>query len=127
MNPTTYKLIKGGVTRMVMNREDDVNYNVEMFNDMQVITVPSGRFNTAVTINAPTTSAGTGGYTASGDAINYMIVHPSAVLQVVKHQIPRIFSPEVNQEADAWKFDYRVYHDCWVKAQKTNGIYVSHA
>jgi hypothetical protein len=50
-----------------------------------------------------------------------------AVLQVVKHQIHRIFSPEVNQEADAWKFDYRVYHDCWVKAQKTNGIYVSHA
>jgi len=127
VNPNTYKFIKGGVTRMVMNRDDNVNYNVEMFNDMQVITVPSGRFNTAVTINAPTTSAGTGGYTATGDAINYMIVHPSAVLQVVKHQIPRIFSPEVNQEADAWKFDYRVYHDCWVKDQKTNGIYVSHA
>ena len=127
MNPNTYKFIKGGVTRMVMNRDDNVNYNVEMFNDMQVITVPSGRFNTAVTINAPTTSAAAGGYTATGDAINYMIVHPSAVLQVVKHQIPRIFSPEVNQEADAWKFDYRVYHDCWVKAKKTNGIYVSHA
>ena len=127
VNPNTYKLIKGGVTRMVMNRDDNVNYNVEMFNDMQVITVPSGRFNTAVTINNSTTSAGTGGYTASGDAINYMIVHPTAVLQVVKHQIPRIFSPEVNQEADAWKFDYRVYHDCWVKDQKTNGIYVSHA
>lgn len=127
VNPATYKLIKGGVTRMVMNRDNDVNYNVEMFNDMQVITVPSGRFNTAVTINAPTTSAGAGGYTASGDAINYMIIHPSAVLQVVKHAIPRIFSPEVNQEADAWKFDYRCYHDAWVKAKKTNGIYVSHA
>ena len=127
VNPNTYKFIKGGVTRMVMNRDDNVNYNVEMFNDMQVITVPSGRFNTAVTINNSTTSAGAGGYTASGDAINYMIVHPSAVLQVVKHQIPRIFSPEVNQEADAWKFDYRVYHDCWVKEQKTSGIYVSHA
>ena len=127
VNPNTYKFIKGGVTRMVMNRDDNVNYNVEMFNDMQVITVPSGRFNTAVTINAPTASNGAGGYTATGDAINYMIVHPSAVLQVVKHQIPRIFSPEVNQEADAWKFDYRVYHDCWVKAKKTNGIYVSHA
>jgi len=127
VNPNTYKLIKGGVTRMVMNGENNVNYNVEIYNDMRLITVPSGRFNTAVTINAPTTSAGVGGYTASGDAINYMIVHPSAVLQVVKHAVPRTFSPEVNQEADAWKFDYRVYHDCWVKAQKTNGIYVSHA
>jgi len=127
VNPNTYKLIKGGVTRMVMNRDDNVNYNVEMFNDMQVITVPSGRFNTAVTINAPTTSAGTGGFTVSGDTINYMIVHPSAVMQIVKHAVPRIFSPEVNQEADAWKFDYRVYHDAWVKAKKTGGIYVSHA
>ena len=127
VNPNTYKLIKGGVTRMVMNGENNVNYNVEIYNDMRLITVPSGRFNTAVTINAPTTSAGVGGYTASGDAINYMIVHPSAVLQVVKHAVPRTFSPQVNQKADAWKFDYRVYHDCWVKAQKTNGIYVSHA
>ncbi len=127
VNPATYKLIKGGITRMVMNGEGDVNTNVEFYNDMRVITVPSGRFNTAVTINAPTTSSGAGGYTASGDAINYMVVHPSAVLQVVKHAIPRIFSPAVNQEADAWKFDYRCYHDAWVKAQKTNGIYVSHA
>ena len=127
VNPNTYKLIKSGVTRMVMNGENNVNYNVEMFNDMRLITVPSGRFNTAVTINAPTTSAAAGGYTASGDAINYMIVHPSAILQVVKHAVPRIFSPEVNQEADAWKFGYRVYHDAFVEAQKTNGIYVSHA
>lgn len=127
VNPTTYKFIKGGVTRMVMNGENNVNYNVEIYNDMRLITVPSRRFNTAVTINAPTTSAAAGGYTASGDAINYMIVHPSAVMQIVKHAVPRTFSPEVNQEADAWKFDYRVYHDCWVKAQKTGGIYVSHA
>lgn len=127
VNPNTYKFIKGGITRMVMNDERNVNNNVEFYNDMRVITVPSGRFNTTVTINNSTTSAGTGGYTASGDSINYMIVHPSAIMQVVKHQIPRIFSPEVNQEADAWKFDYRVYHDCWVKDQKTNGIYVSHA
>lgn len=127
VNPSVYKLIKSGVTRMVMNGERDVDYNVEMFNDMRLITVPSGRFNTTVTLNAPTASNGAGGYTASGDAINYMIVHPSAILQVVKHAVPRIFSPEVNQEADAWKFDYRVYHDCFIEAQKTNGIYVSHA
>ena len=127
VNPSTYKFIKGGITRMVMNDDRNVNYNVEFYNDMRVITVPSGRFNTAVTINAPTTSAGAGGYTASGDAINYMIVHPTAVMQIVKHAVPRTFSPQVNQEADAWKFDYRVYHDAWVKAKKTNGIYVSHA
>ena len=54
-----------------------------------------------------------------------MIVHPSAIMQVVKHAAPRIFSPAVNQEADAWKFDYRVYHDAFVKDNKVNGIFVS--
>ena len=125
VTPATYKLIKGGVTRMIMNGDANVDYNVEMYNDMRVITVPSGRFHTSVTINAPTTSDGIGGFTAGGQTMNYMIVHPSAVMQLVKHNIPRIFSPEVNQEADAWKLNYRIYHDAWVKTNKVNGIFVS--
>lgn len=127
VNPTTYRFLKGGITRMVMNRERDVDYNVEMYNDMRVVTVPSGRFNTAITLNAPTTSSGAGGYTATGDTINYMIVHPSAILQVMEHYAPRVFSPEQNIEADAWRVQPRFAHGAWVKTHKTNGIYVSHA
>ena len=127
VNPTTYRYLKSGITRMVMNRDRDVDYNVEMYNDMRVITVPSGRFNTAITLNAPTTSSGVGGYTASGDAINYMIVHPSAILQVMAHYAPRIFTPAQNIEADAFRVQPRYCHGAWVKAHKTNGIYVSHA
>ena len=127
VNPTAYRYLKSGITRMVMNRDDNVNYNVEMYNDMRVITVPSVRFNTAITLNAPTASSGAGGYTATGDAINYMIVHPSAILQVMAHYAPRIFSPEQNIEADAWRVQPRFAHGAWVKAHKDNGIYVSHA
>ncbi len=127
VNPATYRLIKSGITRMVMNKDRNVDYNVEIYNDMRVITVPSARFNTAITLNAPTTSSGAGGYTASGDAINYMIIHPSAVLQVMEHYAPRMFSPEQNIEADAWRVQPRFAHGAWVKAHKTNGIYVSHA
>ena len=129
VNPTTYRFLKGGITRMVMNRDHDVNYNVEMYNDMRVITVPTGRFQTAITLNAPTTSSGAGGFSpASGaSAINYMIVHPSAILQVMAHYAPRIFNPEQNIEADAWRVQPRFAHGAWVKAHKDNGIYVSHA
>jgi hypothetical protein len=129
VNPTTYRFLKGGITRMVMNRDNDVNYNVEMYNDMRVITVPTGRFQTAITLNAPTTSSGAGGFApASGaSAINYMIVHPSAILQVMAHYAPRIFNPEQNIEADAWRVQPRFAHGAWVKAHKDNGIYVSHA
>jgi len=129
VNPTTYRFLKGGITRMVMNRDNDVNYNVEMYNDMRVITVPTGRFQTAITLNAPTTSSGAGGFApASGaSAINYMIVHPSAILQVMAHYAPRIFNPNQNIEADAWRVQPRFAHGAWVKAHKDNGIYVSHA
>lgn len=125
VSPTTYRFLKGGITRMVMNRDDNVNYNVEMYNDMRVITVPSKRFHTAITLNAPTTAAAAGGYTAGGQAINYMIVHPSAVLQVMKHYVPRIFMPEQNIEADAYRVQPRFAHGAWVKTNKKQGIFVS--
>ena len=124
VSPTTYKTLKGNITRFTENGDPSVNGNVEMYDDMRVIRVPQGRFNTAVTLNAPTLATDAGGFTLAGQNINFMIVHPSAVLQIVKHVIPRIFSPEVNQEADAWKLNYRIYHDAFVKTNKTNGIYV---
>lgn len=125
VNPTFYKFLKGGIERRVMNGENNINYNVEYYNDMRIISVPSGRFNTAITLNAPTTSAGAGGYTASGKTINFMIVHPSAIMQVVKHNPIRIFSPDQNIEADAYRVNYRIYHDTFVLDKKVNGIYVS--
>ena len=129
VSPATYGLLKNGITRMIMNGENNVNYAIEMYNDMRVVRVPQGRFQTAITLNAPTTSSGAGGFApASGAAaINYMIVHPSAVLQVMKHYAARVFSPEQNIEADAWRVQPRFAHGAWVLAHKNNGIFVSHA
>ena len=125
VNPTVYKYIKGGITRMIENRDRNIDYNVEIYNDMRVITVPSGRFNTVVTLAQPDSHDDAGGYSATGSTINYMIVHPSAVMQAVKLAMPRVFSPRENQQADAWMYDFRVYHGAWVKNQKKNGIYLS--
>ena len=125
VNPTMYRYLKAGITRYTMNGENGIDYNVEMYNDMRVITVPSGRFNTAITLSQPTAHDGAGGYTATGSTINFMIVHPSAVMQTVKLAEPRIFSPQVVQQANAWQYDFRQYHGAWVKHQKANGIYVN--
>jgi hypothetical protein len=130
VSPAVYGLIKAGITRMVMNGESNVNYAVEIYNDMRIIRVPQPRFQTSITLATGTTSSAAGGYAptaTTGKAINYMIIHPTAVLQVMKHYVPRIFSPEVNQEADAWKLNMRYAHGAWVLSHKTNGIYVSHA
>lgn len=124
VNPTAYKQLRKNITRMVLNGDKNVNNNIEMYNDMRIVQVPQSRFNTAVTLNTAANSSALGGYTLAGVPINFMIIHPSAILQVVKHVVPRVFSPEVNQEADAWKFDYRIYHDCWAQENKVNGIYL---
>jgi len=122
-----YKLIKGKVTREVYNGENSISRGIETFDGMRVIRVPQNRFNTQITLYDGSTSGQTdGGYvvTAGGYKINFMIVHPSAVVQVAKHVLPRIFTPAENQTADAWKFDYRIYHDCFVEVNKVKGIYL---
>ena len=125
VNPTMYRYLKAGITRYTMNGENGIDYNVEMYNSMRVITVPSGRFNTVCTLAQPTDHDGAGGYTAAGSTINFLIIHPTAIMQSAVLYNPRIFSPEVVQQADAWQFDFRVAHGAWVKHQKANGIYVN--
>lgn len=124
ISPKAYENLKANVTRYTLNLEKDVNNNIEMYNDLRLVKVPQARFATVCTLNAPTTSSGAGGFTLSGNNINFLIVDPRATMQVIKHLVPRVFSPEVNIEADAWKFDYRVYHDCFVQAQKLDGLYL---
>jgi len=127
VSPLCYNVLKGNIERRIINSENNVNTNVEFYDDMRIIRVPQARFNTAITLNAPTTAAGVGGYTATGKDINFMIVHPSAILQVVKHNVPRLFTPEQNIEADAYRLNYRIYHDTFVLKNKVKGIYVHNA
>lgn len=127
ISPAGYAQLKGGIERRIINSEDNVNMNIEFYDDMRIIRVPSGRFNTAITLNAPTTAAGVGGYTATGDAIDFMIVHPSAVMKVMKHRVSNVFTPAQNIEADAYRVNFRFYHDVFVLPQKVKGIYVHHA
>ena len=64
---------------------------------------------------------------AGGYKINFMLIHPTAVAQVIKHDPLKVFTPEVNQSADAWKFQSRLYHDAFVLDNKLNGIYCHYA
>lgn len=125
VNPTMYRYLKSGITRYTMNGENGIDYNVEMYDSMRVITVPSGRFNTVITLAQPDSHDDVGGYTAAGDTINFIIIHPSAIMQANCFTEPRIFAPGVWQQSQGWAWDFRQYHGAWVKHQKTNGIYVN--
>lgn len=131
ISETAYAGLRDKVQKIVMNADRAVDGNIEMFDEMRIIRVPQNRFYTAITLYDGTTSGQTaGGFVGTSTAgypINFMIVHPSAVMAVTKHVLPRIFSPDVNQKADAWKFDYRVYHDIFVYDNKVKGIYLHKA
>lgn len=120
-----YNGIKQKITRILVN-ENGVNREVETFNGMVVRRVPKNRFNTAITLKN-----GKGEYGFSVPAgsypINFIIIHPTAVRALVKHEVPRIWTPGENINADAYKFDLRTYHDLFVLKNKKKGIYVHRA
>lgn len=129
VNPLVYAYLKENIQRRLVN-EVVADRNIMMLDNMRVISVPASRFNTAITLNDGSTSGETaGGYSvASGSyPINFMIIHPSAIVQVAKHVAPRLFGPDMNLGADAWRFNYRIYHDAFVEANKVKGIYVHKA
>ena len=103
-----------------------VNTIMGTYNGMQVVYVPSSRFATKVELADGATATG---FKKADDAetINFMLVYPGSVLQVQKFAMPKIFTPDENQDKDMWKFQFRLYHDCFVYDNKAKGIYVNTA
>lgn len=103
--------------------DNTVNTVLSGYNGMPIVWVPPTRFYTAITLSDGSASWG---YTKSAGAsdINFMIIYPQAVLQAQKFALPKIFSPDANQDKDAWKFQFRLYHDALVYDNKVKGIYL---
>ena len=100
-----------------------VNTKVRALDGIPIIKVPAVRFKSEYTFSA------TDGFsaTATASAINWMIVADRSVLGIVKTDKVRTFSPDVNQDADAWKMQYRKYHDLFIPDNKLDGVYVCYA
>lgn len=121
VSPKMYSGLKAKITRSLAN-ENGVSRVIQTYNNMPVIVVPQSRFNTAVTLNDGSSAFGFAP-TAGGFKINFQIVHPSALKNVVKFAMPKVFSPDENQRKDAWLFQYREYHDAFIWDNKAKGIY----
>ena len=88
------------------------------YNDMKITYVPPKRFVTGVTLGEKGFSV-----TEGAKKINFMLIHKDAVKQAKKLAMPKVFDPDTNQDKDAWKLQYRLYHDAFVKEGKKLGIY----
>lgn len=132
LTPEVYTFLKQSdlITRYFITNVGSrvINRDVETLDGKPIVVVPQGRFYTQITLYDGTTGGQeAGGYiktVTTGKDINFMLVDVEAILGVVKTAMPRIFSPDVFQDADAWAFDYRLYHDIFVPDNKVNGIYL---
>ena len=115
-----YALLKGAfANRFIQNKDTAIGRDVEYIDNVRIVRVPLARFKTGWAKDDTN-----GGYTQSGEAINFLLIHPSSVFAVVKHNPVRMFTPEENQEADAYQFTLRIYHDIFAVPCKGKGIYV---
>lgn len=108
----------------------DTTKSREVLNRFASVTnVPQTRFYTAIDqYDGSTTGETDGGYVkdANGLDINFMVLQKSALIQFEKHVVPKIVSPDQNQDADAWKFGYRNVGIADAYENKVAGIYLHH-
>ena len=123
-------LAKGGtnVLESGIFQQGSAELKVKEIDGCPIIRVPSARFQTKYTfLDGVTESETEGGFTAAADAkgINWIIMVKNAPVAISKTDVTRIFDPMTNQNANAWKIDYRKYHDIWITENGMNGILVN--
>ncbi len=101
-------------------KQGGVDTQVPALDGCPLIATPSVRMYQRVTISS------SDGYTGAG-AIHWVVVDLRAPVGVSKTDKMKIWTPDQNQDADAWKITYRKYHDLWVMDNKANLIYAAAA
>jgi hypothetical protein len=132
MSIATLAILEGS-TEMVRQLEvgafsGTILSEVKKVDECPIMEVPSARLKTAYVFNdGKTTGQTVGGFVAAGTAktINWIICAQNTPIAISKTDNMRIFDPTTNQAADAWKLDYRKYHDLWILDNKMSTVFVN--
>ena len=131
MSPITANLLsKAGkdLLNKAVLAKGGLSVEVQALNDNLIVKAPSKLLKTEFEfLDGETSGQEAGGFKAATGAldINWIISTKDAPIAVSKTDKTRTFSPDVNQDADAWKIDYRKYHDLWVPNSKLTSIYAN--
>ena len=114
-------------------KKGTVNTKVKYLNDVPIIPVSDDRMKTAYTFyDGVTDDSGSdgadqtvGGFVPATSAkkIGILVLPRRAASLVKKSERIRTFTPEQNQKADAYLFQYRIYYDLFVKKSLTRTVY----
>ena len=120
-NPKFQKLINVGDFSAGIVKTKLKQYNQAFFK-----VAPQARLVSKVKVLSGASGQEKGGWEKDTAAkeINWIICPQNLPIAISKTDNLRIFEPSVNQQADAWKIDYRKYHDLWVLKQKEDQLFV---
>ena len=119
-----YKLLKQSGEffniRVATTSNSILDRDVTTFDSMPLIAVPQTRFYSDIDLSA------TNGYAKAAGAkdLNFVIADSSSVSAITNYIAPKIVTPEYNNDADAFIFGYRVFHDLIIPKNKLNGVYI---
>ncbi len=101
-------------------KQGEVNLTVKSLNGVALIPVVSERMKNEYIFE----NSEVGGFKPAANAKDVlMLVCPKKAAHLVrKTENIRVFTPEQNLDADAYKFDYRIYYDVFVKKSDAKAI-----
>ena len=105
-----------------------INTSVPAVVGVPIVSTPSNRMYTAITLyDGKTSSQEAGGYVKGSKAkdIIFFICPRTTPIAVTKQDVMRIFDPNINQSLNAWQLDYRRFHDLWVLDNKLDSIFLN--
>lgn len=136
VTPRVKQSLEKGIDRYVSNGEGAINNLIQTYNGVPLIVAPQDRFYSGITLLPGTGENAQFGYektkaSGSGDDaipgatdLNFILMDRTACVNITKLNMLKLFTPDENQKKDAWQWDYRLYHECFVFNNKKPGIYV---
>lgn len=106
----------------------DVQMKVQSLDGVPIIRVPSSRLLTAYLFyDGKTAGQEAGGFAPGPDAkqVNWLITARTAPIAISKTDTVRIFDPMQTQNVNAWRVDYRKYHDLWILDNQLPGVFAN--
>jgi hypothetical protein len=103
-------------------KQGAINTKVKTVDGVAIIPVPSNRMKDLVTL----LDSEAGGFSTDGGKQVHMLMLPKRAAHLVKKtEKVRVFAPDVNQQMDAYKFDYRIYYDVFVRNSELKAVWAS--
>lgn len=125
---TELEIALSGKIRAVDFTKGGITTKVPSIDEIPIIPTSKTRMYSAIKIfDGKTEDQKKGGYEKASNAldVNFMILPTVTPIAVTKQDKMKIFDPDTNQDADAWKMNYRRYHDIWVLDNKMDSIFVN--